>query len=107
MANIILWERADGGISYGCPVPGRESRMIEQWEKSLGGRNARRLPDRDEAELTTSEFRNAWRANPDGTIKIDSQVKQQIIEAQSPQRNIEQEMESLKERIITLETKQR
>ncbi|KKM84144.1 hypothetical protein LCGC14_1302190 [marine sediment metagenome] len=96
MAKIILWEQADGSISYGVAVPGKEIRMVEQFEKSQSG--LKRLPDRDAAELPDKEYRNAWRANPDGTIRIDAQIKQQIIN--------ERARPSIEERLAALEAKQ-
>ena len=78
MAKRILWERADGGISCGISVPGKEARMIEQWRKTPQARNAKRLPDRDSSELPDREFRDAWRANQDGTIRVDDVERAKI-----------------------------
>lgn len=98
MSKVIVWERADGGISVGTPVPGKKAKMIKQWEKSLDGKNARRLPDMDSADLPDREFRGAWRAKPDGTIRVDVQVKQQIME--------ERAKPTMEERLAALESKQ-
>ena len=99
MAKVILWKQADGGISYGVPVPGKKARMIEQWEKSEIGTGARRLPDMDSIDLPSKEFRNAWRANPDGSIRVDAQIKQQII--------AERAKPSVDDRLAALEAKPR
>ena len=98
MSRVIVWERADGGISIGVPEPGKESRMIEQWEKTEEGKNVRRLPDMDSADLPLREFRDAWRAKPDGTIRVDAVVKQQNME--------ERGKPTLEERLVALEAKQ-
>ena len=79
MGIIILWESADGEISVGYPMLGQEAVMIEKWEKTARGINATRLPDRDETDLPSREFRAAWRANPDGSIRVDDTEKQKII----------------------------
>ena len=98
MPKVILWERADGGISIGVPVLGKEARMIKQWEKTEEGKNAVRLHDRDASELPDREFRDAWRANPNGSIRVDEQVKQQIME--------EHAKPTMEERLAALEAKQ-
>ena len=97
MAKVIVWKRADGGISDGTPVPGKKARMIEQYEKTEEGKNAIRLSDRDASELPDREFRDAWRAKPDGTIRVDALVKQQII--------AERAKPTTEERLVALEAK--
>ena len=88
----------DGAISYGVSVPGREARMIKQFEKSGLGRNALRMPNMDDSGLPDREFRDAWRANQNGSIRVDAQVKQQIME--------ERGKPTMEDRITQLETKQ-
>ena len=87
----FLYERPDGGISVIVVAPKSRrkdddvevwlkrdvSRTIQEAEKHLGP--CRLLPECDCTLLPDREYLNAWRANPDGTIRVDETEKQKII----------------------------
>ena len=78
------FKQPDGTIAVFIPEP--KSRRLgeteEVWIKRVVGKNYRGepLPECGATDLPDREFRNAWKANPDGTIRVDAQLKQQIIE---------------------------
>ncbi len=103
------FRRTDDGISVIIPAPKskREGEGERDWldrvvgktvaEHHKRGEFAEMLPECDAADLPSREYRDAWRANADGSIRVDEQIKQQII--------TERAKPTMEERVGALEAK--
>ena len=76
----LVFEMPDGTIRVGkCFTDDHEDFAAKVLlNPEMAG--AKQLPDMKDDERPSREFRNAWRANPDGTIRVDDLLIQQIIE---------------------------
>ena len=110
MSRKFLFRRQDGGVCVITPDPKsrREDEGEEEWISRIVGKIRREvervvglmvfMKELESADLPSREFRNAWRANPDGSIRVDEQAKQLIIK--------ERAKPTMEERLAALEAKQ-